>query len=106
MNPNPEISVIAPMFNEAPNVLPLVQEVIAAFAGGSREIEITQDPGAPPRLLMPPVLACPPVVATLPPVAIAPPCATGLSDPLELEQATRVTHAAKRAVTSAEVLRS
>src|SRR4051812_10692952 len=40
MNPNPEISVIAPMFNEAPNVLPLVQEVIAAFAGESREIEI------------------------------------------------------------------
>ena len=40
MNPNPEISVIAPMYNEAPNVLPLVQEVIAAFAGESREIEI------------------------------------------------------------------
>jgi len=39
-NPTPEISVIAPLWNERENVLPLVKQVFAAFAKDPRKIEL------------------------------------------------------------------
>jgi dolichol-phosphate mannosyltransferase len=39
-NPTPEISVIAPLWNERENVIPLVKQVFAAFAKDPRKIEL------------------------------------------------------------------
>ena len=39
-NPTPEISIIAPLHNEGPNVLPLVEQIFAAFRNEPREIEL------------------------------------------------------------------
>jgi dolichol-phosphate mannosyltransferase len=39
-NPVPEISIIAPLHNEGPNVFPLVEQVFAAFRNETREIEL------------------------------------------------------------------
>src|SRR5690242_1908277 len=38
--PTPEISVIAPFWNERDNVLPLVQQVLAVFRNDPRPIEL------------------------------------------------------------------
>ena len=36
----PEISVVVPLYNEAPNVEPLVQKIFEAFRGQKRPLEL------------------------------------------------------------------
>ncbi len=40
MQPHPEVSVVVPLYNEAPNVGPLVQRIFAAFREEKRPLEL------------------------------------------------------------------